>query len=164
MANSSSSSLICGCPSWPDNLPSLHSSRYRRVADHAVEVASLTSAFVFARQGYHSVTNGFLGTNRPLEEDMTITGIITAILIGIVIGVLGRLVAPGKQNISFLVTILVGIVAAFIGTALARAIGIPTDTNGIDWLELLVQVIVAAVGVGLVSAMMGRRKSGLLRR
>jgi uncharacterized membrane protein YeaQ/YmgE (transglycosylase-associated protein family) len=95
---------------------------------------------------------------------MTITGIITAILIGAVIGVLGRMVAPGKQNISMLVTILVGIVAAFVGTALARAMGIPTATNGIDWLELLVQVLVAAVGVGLVSSMTGRRRGGLLRR
>jgi uncharacterized membrane protein YeaQ/YmgE (transglycosylase-associated protein family) len=96
---------------------------------------------------------------------MTITGIITAILIGAVVGVLGRLVLPGKQNISMLLTVLVGIVAAFVGTALARAIGIPTATNGIDWLELLVQVVVAALGVALVSAMMGRRRrSGLLRR
>jgi uncharacterized membrane protein YeaQ/YmgE (transglycosylase-associated protein family) len=95
---------------------------------------------------------------------MTITGIITAILIGIVVGVLGRLVVPGKQHISVIVTILVGIVAAFIGTALARAIGIPTATNGIDWLELLVQVVVAALGVALVTGITGRRRSGLLRR
>jgi uncharacterized membrane protein YeaQ/YmgE (transglycosylase-associated protein family) len=95
---------------------------------------------------------------------MTITGIITAILIGIVVGVLGRLALPGRQNISVLVTILVGIVAAFIGTALARALGIPTVTGGIDWLELLVQVVVAALGVGLVSAVMGRRRTGLMRR
>jgi uncharacterized membrane protein YeaQ/YmgE (transglycosylase-associated protein family) len=95
---------------------------------------------------------------------MTITGIITAILIGIVVGVLGRLVVPGKQHISVIVTILVGIVAAFIGTALARALGIPTATNGIDWLELLVQVVVAALGVALVSGITGRRRSGLLRR
>jgi uncharacterized membrane protein YeaQ/YmgE (transglycosylase-associated protein family) len=95
---------------------------------------------------------------------MTITGIITAILIGIVVGVLGRLVVPGKQHISVIVTILVGIVAAFIGTALARAIGIPTATNGIDWLELLVQVVVAALGVALVAGITGRRRSGLLRR
>ena len=95
---------------------------------------------------------------------MTITGIITAILIGIVVGVLGRLVLPGRQNISMLVTVLVGIVAAFIGTALARAMGIPTATSGIDWLELLVQVAVAALGVGLVSAAMGRRRGGLLHR
>jgi uncharacterized membrane protein YeaQ/YmgE (transglycosylase-associated protein family) len=95
---------------------------------------------------------------------MTITGIITAILIGIVVGVLGRLVVPGKQHISVIVTILVGIVAAFLGTVLARALGIPTATNGIDWLELLVQVIVAALGVALVSGVTGRRRSGLLRR
>jgi uncharacterized membrane protein YeaQ/YmgE (transglycosylase-associated protein family) len=95
---------------------------------------------------------------------MTITGIITAILIGIVVGVLGRLVLPGRQNISMLVTVLVGIVAAFIGTALARAMGIPTVTGGIDWLELLVQVVVAAVGVALVAAVMGRRRTGLMGR
>ena len=63
---------------------------------------------------------------------MAITGVISAILIGIVVGVLGRLVVPGRQPIGMLVTILVGIVSAFIGTAIARALGIPTATNGID--------------------------------
>jgi len=93
---------------------------------------------------------------------MTITGVITAILIGIVVGVLGRLLVPGKQPIGMLLTIVVGIVSAFIGTAIARAIGIPTATEGIDWLELLCQVVVAALGVALVSALMGRRRTGLM--
>ncbi|MET0757171.1 MAG: GlsB/YeaQ/YmgE family stress response membrane protein [Mycobacterium sp.] len=92
---------------------------------------------------------------------MTITGILSAILIGIVVGVIGRLLVPGRQPIGMLLTILVGIVSAFIGTALARAMGIPIVTNGIDWLELLVQVIVAALGVALVSALMGRRRTSL---
>ncbi|HNM11496.1 MAG TPA: GlsB/YeaQ/YmgE family stress response membrane protein [Mycobacterium sp.] len=95
---------------------------------------------------------------------MTITGIISAILIGVVVGVLGRLVVPGKQRIGMLLTILVGIVAAFLGTALARAMGIPTATSGVDWLELLVQVVVAALGVALVAGLTGRRRSGILRR
>jgi uncharacterized membrane protein YeaQ/YmgE (transglycosylase-associated protein family) len=95
---------------------------------------------------------------------MTITGIITAILIGIVVGALGRLVLPGKQPIGILVTILVGIVSAFIGTAIARALGIPTATAGIDWLELLVQVVVAAIGVALVASLMGRRSTGAMGR
>jgi uncharacterized membrane protein YeaQ/YmgE (transglycosylase-associated protein family) len=95
---------------------------------------------------------------------MTPTGIITAILIGAVIGVLGRLVLPGKQPIGMLVTVLVGIVSALIGTWLARLLGIPTATAGIDWMELLVQVIVAALGVALVAGLMGRRRSGVLRR
>jgi uncharacterized membrane protein YeaQ/YmgE (transglycosylase-associated protein family) len=93
---------------------------------------------------------------------MTITGVISAILIGIAVGVIGRLLVPGKQPIGMLLTILVGIVSAFIGTAIARAIGIPTATSGIDWLELLVQVIVAALGVALVSSLMGRRRPGLM--
>jgi uncharacterized membrane protein YeaQ/YmgE (transglycosylase-associated protein family) len=95
---------------------------------------------------------------------MTITGIISAILIGLVIGVLGRLVVPGKQHIPIWLTILVGIGAAFLGTALARAVGIPTATGGIDWLELLVQVVVAAIGVAIVAAAFGRRRTGILRR
>jgi uncharacterized membrane protein YeaQ/YmgE (transglycosylase-associated protein family) len=95
---------------------------------------------------------------------MTITGIISAILIGLVLGVLGRLVVPGKQHIPIWLTILVGIGAALLGTALARAMGIATATEGIDWLELLVQVVVAAIGVAIVAAIFGRRRSGLLRR
>ena len=94
---------------------------------------------------------------------MTVTGIISAILIGAVIGILGRLVVPGKQHIPIWLTIVVGIVAAFLGTALARALGLPTATEGIDWIELLVQVVVAAIGVAIVAAVYGRRRSGLLR-
>jgi len=88
---------------------------------------------------------------------MTVTGIITAIIVGAIIGALGRLVVPGRQPIPIWLTIVVGIVAAFIGTALARAIGIPTATNGIDWLELLVQVVVAAIGVVVVANLYARR-------
>jgi uncharacterized membrane protein YeaQ/YmgE (transglycosylase-associated protein family) len=95
---------------------------------------------------------------------MTVTGILSAILIGLVIGALGRLVVPGRQHIPIWLTILVGIGAAFVGTALARAMGIPTDTQGVDWLELLVQVIVAAIGVAIVAAAFGRRRTGILRR
>ena len=94
---------------------------------------------------------------------MTVTGIITAIIIGAIIGALGRLVVPGRQPIPIWLTIIVGIVAAFIGTAIARAVGIPTATNGIDWLELLVQVIVAAIGVVLVANLYARRGRSSLR-
>ena len=88
---------------------------------------------------------------------MTVTGIITAIVIGAIIGALARLILPGKQNIPIWLTIVVGIVAAFIGTFIARALGIPTTTSGIDWLELLVQLIVAVIGVALVAGAYSRR-------
>ncbi len=88
---------------------------------------------------------------------MTIAGIITAIIIGAIIGGPARLILPGRQNIPIWLTIVVGIIAAFIGTFIARAVGIPTATSGIDWLELLVQVIVAAIGVVIVANLYGRR-------
>ena len=78
------------------------------------------------------------------------------------VGILARLLLPGKQPIGMLVTILVGIVAALIGTWLAQALGIATTTPGIDWGELLVQLVVAVIGVALVSALMGRRRTGLM--
>ena len=93
---------------------------------------------------------------------MTVTGIITAIIIGAIIGALGRLVVPGRQPIPIWLTIVVGIVAAFIGTALARALGISTNTSGIDWLELLVQVVIAAIGVVITANLWARR--GVRRR
>jgi uncharacterized membrane protein YeaQ/YmgE (transglycosylase-associated protein family) len=87
---------------------------------------------------------------------MTATSIVSAILIGIVIGVLGRLVLPGRQRIGILLTILIGIGAALLGTVIARQFGV-ADTAGFDWIELAIQVGLAAVGVGLVSLMVGRR-------
>ncbi|WP_228917328.1 GlsB/YeaQ/YmgE family stress response membrane protein [Streptomyces sp. DH20] len=77
---------------------------------------------------------------------MEIDGIVSALVIGIVIGVLGRLVVPGRQRIGILWTILVGIAAALIGSALAAALGV-ADTNGVDWVEWLIQIALAAVGV-----------------
>lgn len=87
---------------------------------------------------------------------MDISGIISAIVIGLVIGVLARLVLPGRQRIGILLTIVVGIVAALLGTALAAGLGV-ADTRGIDWLELAIQVALAAVGVAAVD----RAKAGV---
>ncbi|MDT0343077.1 GlsB/YeaQ/YmgE family stress response membrane protein [Streptomyces litchfieldiae] len=80
---------------------------------------------------------------------MEISGIISAIVIGLVIGVLARLVLPGRQRIGLLWTIAVGIVAALIGTAIADGLDV-ADTDGVDWIEWLIQIGLAAVGVAAV--------------
>lgn len=90
---------------------------------------------------------------------MTVTGIITAIIIGAIVGALARLILPGKQSIGILITILVGIVAALIGTFIANAVGIATDTPGIDWGELVVQLVLAIIGVAIVAGTAGRGSS-----
>ncbi|MET7402334.1 GlsB/YeaQ/YmgE family stress response membrane protein, partial [Dactylosporangium sp. NPDC005572] len=81
---------------------------------------------------------------------MTISGIISALIVGAIVGVLGRLAVPGKQAIPIWLTVAIGIVAALIGTAIARAFGW-ANTPGIDWLELITQVVLAAVGVWAVA-------------
>ncbi|MYW66443.1 GlsB/YeaQ/YmgE family stress response membrane protein [Streptomyces sp. SID8379] len=80
---------------------------------------------------------------------MEISGILSAIVIGIVIGVLGRLVLPGRQRIGILATIVVGIVAALLGSAIAAGLDV-ADTKGVDWVEWLIQIGLAALGVGLL--------------
>lgn len=87
---------------------------------------------------------------------MHVSGIIAAIIIGLIIGSLGRLVVPGRQRIPIWLTILIGIVAALIGTAIAGAVGV-ANTRGIDWIELIIQIALAAIGVSLAAGMRGRR-------
>ena len=81
---------------------------------------------------------------------MEVTGLISAIIFGAVVGGLGRAVVPGRHQMSMVVTILVGIVAAVAGTGVAGLIGV-SDTPGIDWTEIALQVIFAGGGVSLLS-------------
>jgi uncharacterized membrane protein YeaQ/YmgE (transglycosylase-associated protein family) len=87
---------------------------------------------------------------------MEISGVISAIVIGIVIGVLGRLVVPGRQRIGILWTIGIGIIAAFIGTGIAAGLDV-ADTEGVDWVEWIIQIAVAAFGVAAVNKVKLRR-------
>ncbi|HEV8055195.1 MAG TPA: GlsB/YeaQ/YmgE family stress response membrane protein [Nocardioidaceae bacterium] len=86
---------------------------------------------------------------------MEIDGFISAIVVGIVVGVLGRLVVPGRQRIGILLTILVGVLAALAGTFIAQAMNVAASP-GIDWAELAIQVVLAAIGVSLAAAARGR--------
>ena len=88
---------------------------------------------------------------------MTVSGIISALIVGLIIGALGRLVLPGKQSIPIWLTIVVGIVAAIIGTFIANALGVG-DTRGIDWIEVIIQVAIAAGGVALAAGLYTRKR------
>ncbi|HXU97746.1 MAG TPA: GlsB/YeaQ/YmgE family stress response membrane protein [Jiangellaceae bacterium] len=88
---------------------------------------------------------------------MTASGIIMAIVIGAIIGALARFVLPGRQNIGILLTIVIGIVAALLGTWLAQQVGVAT-TDGIDWIEIVFQVGLAAVAIALFAGVGSRRR------
>lgn len=82
--------------------------------------------------------------------------VIGIIIFGAIIGILARLVLPGRQNISMLLTIVLGIIGALIGYYLAGLLGVK-ETKGIDWIRDIISVIVAAVLVAAYGAMTGRR-------
>ncbi|MGH3658399.1 MAG: GlsB/YeaQ/YmgE family stress response membrane protein [Micromonosporaceae bacterium] len=84
--------------------------------------------------------------------------ILGAIILGTILGVLGRLIVPGEQAIPWWLTILVGIVAAFVGGWIYEAFG-GGETSGVDWWKFLIQIIVAAVGVFVVAGLWSRRSS-----
>lgn len=87
---------------------------------------------------------------------MTVTGLLTMLVIGTVVGWAGRLVVPGRHSIPIWVTLVVGVVAASVGSFLASAFGI-SQTSGINWLELSFQVLSAAAGVAVVAIPYRRR-------
>lgn len=89
---------------------------------------------------------------------MTVSGLFSALLVGLVIGALARLVLPGKQAIGIILTIVVGIVAALLGTRLSNAVGVG-DAQGYDVFEFLFQLGLAVLGVGATAAIMRQSKT-----
>jgi len=84
-----------------------------------------------------------------------IGSIIGAVFIGAIVGVLARVILPGRQHVSVLLTIVVGVIAALIGTFVARMFGV-ADTRGIDWMEHVIQLIVAILGIIAVTSLSRR--------
>src|SRR5690242_15873080 len=61
------------------------------------------------------------------------------------------LVVPGKQAIPIWLTIIIGIIASFIGGYIALAFGYRNANGGIPWIVIILQVIVAAIGVSIAA-------------
>jgi uncharacterized membrane protein YeaQ/YmgE (transglycosylase-associated protein family) len=73
--------------------------------------------------------------------------ILGLIVIGIVIGVLARLVLPGRQRIGASLTVVLGIAGALVGGIVASAIG-TGDIFELNFLGTIVGVIAAALFIG----------------
>ena len=82
--------------------------------------------------------------------------ILGSIIAGIIVGVLARLVLPGKQNISILITIVLGVLGALIGWWLAGVLGVQT-TDGVDWIRWIISVIVAAILIVIYGSITGKK-------
>lgn len=84
-----------------------------------------------------------------------------AIIAGLIVGLIAKAVLPGKQDIPIWLTIVLGIIGALVGNALASAFGVE-DTRGIDWIRHILQVIVAVALIAVVAPLWARRQVGRL--
>ena len=83
-------------------------------------------------------------------------GIIGVIIAGIIIGLLGKFVAPGdKDNIPIWLTIVCGIAGVIIGWFVYTAFG-GNGSPGVDWTRWLVSIVCAAILVVAASTITGR--------
>ena len=97
---------------------------------------------------------------RPDLRKVSSMEVIGVIIAGVIIGLLGKFVAPGdKDNIPIWLTILCGIGGVLIGWYLSSAFGV-ADTRGIDWLKWIISIVVAAVLVVIASTLTGRNTRG----
>ena len=82
---------------------------------------------------------------------------LSLLLIGLIIGALGRLALPGPNPMGILMTMLCGIGGAFLGGIVGRTLGLRSFT-------FVLSVLCAAGIVYLVSGRMGGRRRGIFDR
>jgi uncharacterized membrane protein YeaQ/YmgE (transglycosylase-associated protein family) len=93
------------------------------------------------------------------EEIVEIIGVIIA---GVIIGLLGKFLAPGsRDNTPLWLTILCGIGGVIIGWYIYTAFG-GNGSAGIDWVRWIVAIVVAAVLVMIASTVTGRSRTRAL--
>ena len=69
-------------------------------------------------------------------------GIIAWICFGLVVGVIAKLLMPGRDPGGFIVTILLGIAGALVGGFIGRALGFYGQNQGAGWLMSILGAII----------------------
>lgn len=92
--------------------------------------------------------------------------IILALVVGAIIGLVARLLMPGKQDIGMIMTVVLGALGGLIGSWVATKFGYHNANGGIAWIPLFIGIGAAIVLIAIWEAVRGRRarRTGLLRR
>jgi uncharacterized membrane protein YeaQ/YmgE (transglycosylase-associated protein family) len=88
--------------------------------------------------------------------------IISIIVIGLIAGAVARLVVPGKQDLSILMTIVLGIVGSFVGGFLGFLIFRGNAGSGFLHPAGIIGSIIGAILVLLLVIWMGRNRNSTL--
>jgi uncharacterized membrane protein YeaQ/YmgE (transglycosylase-associated protein family) len=81
-------------------------------------------------------------------------GILSWILFGLVIGIIAKLLMPGKDPGGFIITILLGIAGALLGGFIGRAMGFYGENESAGW---IISILGAVILLALYRMMVRRR-------
>jgi uncharacterized membrane protein YeaQ/YmgE (transglycosylase-associated protein family) len=84
--------------------------------------------------------------------------IIGFLVFGLFVGAVARLIKPGKQNLSLLATLGLGVVGSLIGGVIASALGTGTIWE-LNIIGAIVAIIAAVLLIGVAESMAGRNKT-----
>jgi uncharacterized membrane protein YeaQ/YmgE (transglycosylase-associated protein family) len=99
------------------------------------------------------------------QELQMIGSIILALVVGAIIGVVARLVMPGRQDIGMLTTVLIGALGGLIGSAVASQFGYHNANGGVAWVPFFIGVAAAVVLIAIYESVVGgRTRTGLMGR
>ena len=85
-------------------------------------------------------------------------GLISWLIVGLIAGVVAKLVVPGEDPGGFLATIFIGMLGAFVGGLIVGVFG-GTGVTGINIWSILVATLGALVLLALFRLVTGRRIS-----
>ena len=86
--------------------------------------------------------------------------ILGLIVVGLIIGALARLIKPGKQRLSILATLLLGVVGALIGGVVASLLG-TGDIFELNVIGFIVAVVAAVLLIGVAEGVSGGRRGAV---
>ena len=86
-----------------------------------------------------------------------IATILTALVVGLIVGALARLIMPGKQSIGVIMTVILGALGSFIGSWLTYQLGYSNSNGGWQIIPFLVGIIVAIILIAIYVGITGRR-------
>ncbi|MGY1653670.1 GlsB/YeaQ/YmgE family stress response membrane protein [Geodermatophilus sp. SYSU D01119] len=82
--------------------------------------------------------------------------ILGLIVVGLIIGALARLIKPGRQRLSIVATLLLGVVGALIGGVVASLLG-TGDIFELNVIGFIVAVVAAVLLIGVAESLSGGR-------
>ncbi|OBK18822.1 GlsB/YeaQ/YmgE family stress response membrane protein [Mycobacterium asiaticum] len=90
--------------------------------------------------------------------------IVLALVVGAIIGVVARLVMPGRQSIGMMMTVLLGALGGLLGSVITSQFGYHNANGGIAWIPFFVGVAAAVLLIAIYEAVTGRRTGTRLTR